>query len=80
MAFQNVNGIRTKNVQLDVAIDQIIEAMDYYNISLLGTSEHHLAMGNHHTRRQTAESFQKQRPRRIVHQFNTSLEEENGGR
>lgn len=47
IAFQNVRGLNTYHMPLDISIGELFTAMDHHNISILGISEHHLAMANH---------------------------------
>ena len=80
IAFQNVRGLNTQQLPLDISIGELVSNMDYHNITVLGLSEHHLSMSNHRTRQRVSETINRTRPGRILHQFNSSLEYEQSGR
>ena len=59
---------------------EILDSMDRYNVSLMGLSEHHLALANHNVRQKLHETLQKCRPGTTTHQFNSGPETDTYGR
>ena len=80
MAFQNVHGLHSKQQHMDDSLHEMVTYMETHNISLLGLSEHHIAMSNPQWRQRLHNTVTKIRPGHITHQFNSSPDHASNGR
>lgn len=80
IAFQNLHGLLTTNSTLDIALNELIDNMDHYNLHMLCVSEHHMATANHRLRKRIHDTIRKIRPGQILHQFHSGPETDRADR
>ena len=80
VAFQNLHGLPTTQPYFTDKVQELLQNMEDYKISMIGVSEHNIAMSNNRWRQQLHECLQQTRPQRIAHHFNSGPEKDNSGR